>query len=229
MLRGLHKYNLKGLINGFVIPHSGRIKKIICESITFLDKDKLFENLINGIKKEYNKNLRISPIDELKTHFGKEDFKDDLLKEIFKKINFTYENKEEKESLFKIVKFKKRTEEERNEKSLIDRLITGRDPLPVLEKIYLIQKFTWEEVQLDRYDYIITVMKTLSNKTIPVNEGETINIEITTSFSAFLNEDLRESFISNMSTIDDILNITMIRLFGELNFNFTFLIELDPL
>ena len=229
ILRGLHKRNLKGIINGFVIPHSGRIKKIICESITFLDKDKLFENLINGINKEFPPGIRKSPIDELKKHFGKEDFKDDLLKEIFKKINFTYENKEKKESLFKIVKFYKRTEEERNDKSFLSKLLTGSKPLPVLEKIYLEKKFTWEEVQLNRYDYIITVMKTLSNKIIPVNEGETINIEITTSFSPFLDKDFSELIIRNMDSMDDIFNITMIRLLGELNFNFTFLIELDPL
>ena len=88
ILKGLYKHDLKGLINGFVMPHSGRIKKIICESLTFLDENKIIDKLIIN----FNQNQ----IKELKTHFGKEDFKSDLLKTIFNKINFTYENKEKK-------------------------------------------------------------------------------------------------------------------------------------
>ena len=90
---------LKGLINGFVMPHSGRIKKIICESVTYLQKNKLVDKLIN--------NLENSQVEILKTYFGKEDFKNDLLKEILNRINFTIENNEEKKTLFRIVKFKK--------------------------------------------------------------------------------------------------------------------------
>ena len=217
ILKGLYKFKLKGLINGFVMPHSGRIKKIICESLTFLDKNKIIDKLINN----FNQNQ----IKELKTHFGKEDFKNDLLKTIFNKINFTYENNEKKESLFNIVKFKKLTEEERNEPSLFG-LIKSKKP--VLQKRSIIEKFTWVEVELDRFDYIITIMKILNNETIPLNEGETINIQIITN-SIYYHTDLIDGFIDDIKTIDDILNLTVIRLLGELNFNFTFLIELDPL
>ena len=99
---------LKGLINGFVMPHSGRIKKIICESVTYLQKNKIIDKLIN--------NLENIQIENLKKHFGKEDFKNDLLKTILNKINFTIENNEEKETLFRIVKYKKYfTIEERKE------------------------------------------------------------------------------------------------------------------
>ena len=217
ILKGLYKFKLKGLINGFVMPHSGRIKKIICESLTFLDKNKIIDKLINN----FNQNQ----IKELKTHFGKEDFKNDLLKTIFNKINFTYENNEKKESLFNIVKFKKLTEEERNEPSLFG-LIKSKKP--VLQKRSIIEKFTWVEVELDRFDYIITIMKILNNETIPLNEGETINIQIISN-SIYYHTDLIDGFIDDIKTIDDILNLTVIRLLGELNFNFTFLIELDPL
>ena len=218
ILKGLYKFNLKGLINGFVMPHSGRIKKIICESLTFLDKNKIIDKLINN----FNQNQ----IKELKTHFGKEDFKNDLLKTIFNKINFTYENNEKKESLFNIVKFKKLTEEERNEPSLFGLLLNSKKP--VLQEKSIIEKFTWVEVELDRYDYIITIMKILNNETIPLNEGETINIQIISN-SIHYHTDLIDGFIDDIKTIDDILNLTVIRLLGELNFNFTFLIELDPL
>ena len=218
ILKGLYKFKLKGLINGFVMPHSGRIKKIICESLTFLDKNKIIDKLINN----FNQNQ----IKELKTHFGKEDFKNDLIKTIFNKINFTYENNEKKESLFNIVKFKKLTEEEKNEPSLFGLLLNSKKP--VLQEKSIIEKFTWVEVELDRYDYIITIMKILNNETIPLNEGETINIQIISN-SIHYHTDLIDGFIDDIKTIDDILNLTVIRLLGELNFNFTFLIELDPL
>ena len=220
ILKGLYKHDLKGLINGFVMPHSGRIKKIICESLTFLDENKIIDKLIIN----FNQNQ----IKELKTHFGKEDFKSDLLKTIFNKINFTYENKEKKESLFNIVKFKKRTEEERKDVSLIDKALFKANKLPILQDKSIIEKFTWEEVELDKFDYLITIMKILNNETIPLNEGDTINIQIISN-SIYYYTDLIDGFIDDIKTIDDIFNLTVIRLLGELNFNFTFLIELDPL
>ena len=220
ILKGLYQHKLKGLINGFVMPHSGRIKKIICESLTFLDENKIIDKLIN----KFNQNQ----IKELKRHFGKEDFKSDLLKTIFNKINFTYENKEKKESLFNIVKFKKLTEEERKDKSLLKKILTGSKPLPILKEESIIEKFTWVEVELDKYDYLITIMKILNNETIPLNEGDTINIQIISN-SIYYYTDLIDGFIDDIKTIDDIFNLTVIRLLGELNFNFTFLIELDPL
>ena len=220
ILKGLYKHDLKGLINGFVMPHSGRIKKIICESLTFLDENKIIDKLIIN----FNQNQ----IKELKTHFGKEDFKSDLLKTIFNKINFTYENNEKKESLFNIVKFKKLTEEERKDKSLLEKILTGSKPLPILQEETIIEKFTWVEIELDKYDYLITIMKILNNETIPLNEGDTINIQIISN-SIYYHTDLIDGFIDDIKTIDDIFNLTVIRLLGELNFNFTFLIELDPL
>ena len=220
ILKGLYKHDLKGLINGFVMPHSGRIKKIICESLTFLDENKIIDKLIIN----FNQNQ----IKELKTHFGKEDFKSDLLKTIFNKINFTYENKEKKESLFNIVKFKKRTEEERKDLSLLDKILFKANKLPILQDKSIIEKFTWVEVELDKFDYLITIMKILNNETIPLNEGDTINIQIISN-SIFYYTDLIDGFIDDIKTIDDIFNLTVIRLLGELNFNFTFLIELDPL
>ena len=90
---------LNGLISGFVMPHSGRIKKNICESVTYIEKNKIFDKLINLLKEEQ--------INELKKHFGKEDFKNDLLKKILHNFDFTNNNKEGK-TFFKIVKFDKK-------------------------------------------------------------------------------------------------------------------------
>ena len=212
----LLNHRIKGVINGFVMPHSGRIKKIISESLTFLDKNKIIDKLIN----KFNQNQ----IKELKRHFGKEDFKNDLLKTIFNKINFTHENNEKKESLFNIVKFKKiLTKEEENKPALFGLFNTN----PIIQADYVIKKFTWLEIEVDRNDYILTVMKTLNNETIPLNEGETINIRIISNNK--YQTDLIDDFIDDIKTIHDIFNLTIIRLLGELNFNFTFLIELDPL
>ena len=209
-------HRIKGVINGFVMPHSGRIKKIICESLTFLDKNKIIDKLIN----KFNQNQ----IKELKRHFGKEDFKNDLLKTIFNKINFTHENNEKKENLFNIVIFHKiLTKEEENKPSLFGLFNTN----PIIQADYVIKKFTWLEIGVDRNDYILTLMKTLNNETIPLNEGETINIRIITNNK--YQTDLIDDFIDDIKTIHDIFNLTIIRLLGELNFNFTFLIELDPL
>ena len=44
----LKLHETKGLINGFVMPHSGSIKKIICESVTYLDKNKIVDKLISN-------------------------------------------------------------------------------------------------------------------------------------------------------------------------------------
>ena len=216
ILKGAHndKYKIKGLINGFVMPHSGRIKKIICESLTFLDKNEIIDKLI--------KNFKFRHIEELEKHFGKKDFKNDLLKLILNKISFTYENNEKKEGLFEIVRFKKRKEGESEE------FLGFSYTLPILSEKTIISKFTWEEVEIEKNDYILTVMKTLNNETIPLNEGETINIQIISN-SIYYHTDLIDGFIDDIKTIDDIFNLTVIRLLGELNFNFTFLIELDPL
>ena len=100
--------------------------------------------------------------------------------------------------------------------------------LPILQDKSIIEKFTWVEVELDKFDYLITIMKILNNETIPLNEGDTINIQIISN-SIFYYTDLIDGFIDDIKTIDDIFNLTVIRLLGELNFNFTFLIELDPL
>ena len=200
------------------MPHSGRIKKIICESVTYLDKNKIIDKL--------NSNFLISQKNLLKKHFGKEDYKNDLLETILNKLNFTYENNEEKENIFKIVKFKKAfTEEERNRRVGIPFLFNVQASW--LNVSYPTRKFTWKGIEIERTKYILTIMKILNNETIPLNEGDTININIT-SFG-FNNRDYIRDFIRDKKTINEIINISTIRLMGEINFNFTFLIELDPL
>ena len=60
------KYKLNSIISGFVMPHSGRIKKIICEGVSFVEMDDIVDKVINLLNEEQ--------INELKKNFGK-DFK----------------------------------------------------------------------------------------------------------------------------------------------------------
>ena len=90
-------------MSGFVMPHSGRIKKIICEGLTNIDSDKMINNLINSLKEEQ--------INELKKHFGKEDFKYDLLEKFKNTVDFTTHKDDPLQKgkhFFEIVKISKR-------------------------------------------------------------------------------------------------------------------------
>ena len=49
----IEKYkDFKGSTTGFLIPHSGRIKKIIFEGLTFFDFDEFFKKQIEGLDGE---------------------------------------------------------------------------------------------------------------------------------------------------------------------------------
>ena len=79
--------HLKSLISGFVMPHSGRIRKFICEGLTYIDLNKMINELISSFNEEQ--------INKLKKYFGKENFKKDLLEKIKSTVDFTTdENKE---------------------------------------------------------------------------------------------------------------------------------------
>ena len=200
---------LKGLISGFVMPHPGRIKKIICESLTYINLYKLVNELINSFNEDQ--------INKLKKHFGKEDFKKDLLKKIRSTADFTNRSNEGK-TFFKIVKFKKifLGEEER---SFLETISFIPTLIRLIDSV-LIEKFKWKEFELLRLDEIRAIMKNLNHDNIPLEEGDTINIEIS---------DFQKDLFSEGDLLENILKTTVLRLFGSLNFNFTFLIELDPL
>ena len=64
-------------------------------------------------------------------------------------------------------------------------------------------------------------MKVLNDDdVIPLKEGDTINIRVL---------DFQQSIPEGISLMRSIANNTVLRLISSLNFNFTFLIELDPL
>ena len=96
--------HIKSLISGFVMPHSGRIRKIICEGLTYIDLNKMINELISSFNEKQ--------INELKKYFGKEDFKKDLLEKIKSTVDFTTDKNKERplqkgKTFFEIVKTEK--------------------------------------------------------------------------------------------------------------------------
>ena len=203
-------YVFKSLMYGFVMPHSGRIKKIICEGLTNIDTGRMINNLIKSLKEKQ--------INELKKHFGKEDFKNDLIEKLKNTVDFTThkdETLQKGKHFFEIVKISKRFYLE-GPPSLRNRFFKS----PTITKV-LIEKFEWVEIERIRSSKTIEVIsKILNHDNVPLDEGDTINIKIVDFQSdLFLEDDI----------LDNILKPVVIQLFSKINFNFTFLIELDPL
>ena len=95
----------KGLMSGFVMPHSGRIRKIVGEGLTVIDFDKMINKLIISLNEEQ--------INMLKLHFKKDDFKNDLIKKIKSTVIFTTKKNIDDpllkgKTFFEIVKLKKK-------------------------------------------------------------------------------------------------------------------------
>ena len=193
-----------GLPFGFVMPHSGHIKKIIFECLTYIEFDQYFDNL--------DKVLNKKQINELENYYGKWNFKEELLKDI-KKVNFsTYKDIKKGDPLpkgktfFKIVKIEKI--EDNNNNDSYDGKIRYYDVVEEFENVEYTKSNYWNKMD--------TFTRFTNHDIIPLKEGDTINIRVSDLFS-------RDGILV------DILKKDVIRLFGILTFNFTFLIELDPL
>ena len=201
-------------MSGFVMPHSGRIKKIICEGLTYIKSEEIINELINSLNEEQ--------IKKLKKHFGKEDFKKDLLEKIKSTVDFsTNRNRDEPlqkgKTFFEIVKLEKNYY---SKPTILNYLLN-----PAITTHVIIEKFEWIEVEdLRGVRNINAIMKILSygigTRHRNFKEGDTLNIRIS---------DFQKDLFSEGDLLENILKPTVIRLFGSLNFNFTFLIELDPL
>ena len=188
----------RGLPFGFVMPHSGRIKKIIFECLTYIEN-------VNKIVDELDKVLNKEQIEKLEDYYGKFNFKEELLKDI-KKVRFTtFGNIKKGKTYFKIVKIRKQKRILDYDK--IEISIRDYDIVEEFENIELVKSNYWNKID--------TFSKSTNHDIIPLDEGDTINICV------------RDIFSNDI--LVDILKKDVIRLFGETNFNFTFLIELDPL
>ena len=219
---------IKSIISGFVMPHPGYIKKIIGEGLTFIEPNEVVNKVINLLNR--------NEINELKKHFGKEDFKNDLLEKIKTDIVFKerLENSEIPQytgkTFFEIVRIEKNFTGEKNKfllwKYTPDKLVDFR----------FISNFEWLEVNISDYAFsddikgIRVIMKIINkgeaderfirNKEDKFKEGDVLNIRIS---------DFKKNLFTEDNILDNVLKTTVIFLLGILNFNFTFLIELDPL
>ena len=186
------------------MPHSGHIKKIIFECLTYIDFDQLFDKLDKVLNKEQ--------IKELENYYGKWNFKEELLKDI-KKVNFsTYKDIKKGDPLPKGKTFFKIEKFEKIEDNFVNDSSDGK-----IRNYYIVEEF--ENVEFTKSNYwnrMDTFTKFTNYDIIPLKEGDTINIRVSDLFS-------RDGILV------DILKKDVIRLFGILTFNFTFLIELDPL
>ena len=226
--------DLKGSITGFVMPHSGRIKKIICEVLTFRsvrDIIKFYFDLLTNYKE---KKLQLSDFRILKN----QNYKDieDILKKGFedflnkqnehsKNILETYKETDYSELLtmnlkpdLQIVKFEKNLKSE------------YYDTYPNYKHPEIITSVLTEEMESKILIFMISFLgngvieRRTSKHNFTLSEGDVINIKTKIVESPFLNiniDDLTgEDYVSYK--FDDFVKT-------GLNYNFTFLIELDPL
>ena len=216
--------DLKGSISGFIMPHSGHLKKIICENLLYRSLDDIVEftfNFISDHKKEIQ--LNDIPFLEKAGYVDIEDVLkkgiDELKKIIEKEEDFAGENKTilETNNLkkidFQIVKF---------EKSLNSKDYLTEETLPKIISSVLLERM--EEKLLIFKKKMVglgAISRFSKNDYITLSEGDVINIK--TSYEEeripLLNRDMERLY---KITFENFIR-------KGLNYNFTFLIELDPL
>ena len=218
--------DLKGSITGFIMPHSGHIKKIICETLLFRSFENIAEFFFNLITK-HKKDLQLNDL-PLKKDLGYVDIEDFLKKGIdeFKKNLVESAGLKENKTIlnfygtgpfeFELVKFEKSFDEE-------DYLGTfGK--LPKIISSVLIDKMETKVIQFNKKNVGLGgITRHLNKDYLPLSEGDVINIKTKYSYqeSGFpLNIGDNKRFLQNK--FDNFIT-------AGLNFNFTFLIELDPL
>ena len=218
--------DLKGSITGFIMPHSGHIKKIICETLLFRSLENTAEFFFNLVTK-HKKDLQFSDL-SLEKDFGYVDIEDFLKKgidEFKKKLGESDGLKDTKTILdffgagpfeFELVKFEKSFDEE-------DYLGTiGK--LPKIISSVLIDKMETKVINFNKKNVGVGgIIRHLNKDYLPLSEGDVINIKTKYSFqeSGFpLNSGDNKRFLRNK--FNNFIT-------AGLNFNFTFLIELDPL
>ena len=223
--------DFKGSITGFVMPHSGHIKKIICESLLYKSIEEVAEFLFNLIS-NHKKDLQLSDIpfitdfnfkyvdieDFLKK--GIDDFKKKIIEtkdDIFLKRDKTFLEIDTINVNFQIVKF---------EKSFDSKDYPTR--IGILPKI--ISSVLIEEMKINilkfekKFVGIGEIQRITNNKDyFTLSEGDVINIKTIDNFE-------KETFPLNRGDNRRFLKGKLRNFFNTgFNYNFTFLIELDPL
>ena len=218
--------NLKGLLSGFVMPHSGRIRKTICEGLAYVNLDTIFDDIINSLSED--------EINNLKVLYKKEDFKYDFSRDVkYFKFNIYSENPiQNKVSFFEIVKLEKLFDKPKR------RVLSYLDTTKRIYQSVLLEKFDWIQIERHRVqrpdiNQVKLVMQISNNETLGLlQKGDTINIKISDfQKDLFSEKDLftEKDLFSNNIFRNNMLKPAIMHLFSILNFNFTFLIEIDPL
>ena len=214
---------LKGLITGFVMPHSGYIRKTICEGLAYINLNTAADDIINSLSE--------NDINSLKLYYRKDDFKNNFIDDLQNRVKFSiFSNKpiQNEKSFFEIVKIDKKFREIlklNSGNAFADIFAAFLDSDLIVARV-LIEKFDWVQVvatneKIQGIHEVRLVMQISNNdKTKYIKKGDTINILI---------PDFPDDLFLEKNVLNDILKPAVMVLFSKLNFNFTFLIELDPL
>ena len=204
------------------MPHPGYIKKTICEGVAYINLNTAVGNIINSLNE--------NDINKLKLHYKKEDFKNDFSNELKNILSFNVYSDEpihnKQNSFFEIIKIDKKYHNFIPAGSYTPDEYERLKNLPRVIKTVLIQKFILIQVEVSREETqeiheVRLVMQISSNDKVRLDEGETLNIRISN-----FPDDL---FSDNQRIPSNVFKPAVMVLFSKLNFNFTFLIELDPL
>ena len=215
--------DLKGSFTGFLMPQSGYIRKIICERLVFKSYEKIAEDIFDLVSKGKDLQYGNEPI--LFNALGYVDREDFLKKgvEEFRKKFYDLQNLR-KDILnviffnsstfgFEIVKFEKSFREEG--------YYIGEQP-EIISSV-LIDKVAGRRLTFNKKNVGIGVIGiTLNKVNLSLSEGDVINIK-----SAVNTKDI---FFTRVNGGKNFLaNDLFVSVFDNFNYNFTFLIELDPL
>ena len=216
--------DFKGSITGFVIPHSGHIKKIICETLLYRSLENIANFILDFIT-EHKKDVQLSDITILEKA-GYVDIEDVLKKGIDElKKNLEKENENEGDtflktldnvkSIFQIVKFEKSFNPN-------DYLTVGA--LPKIISSVLIENIDIKALGFNNKTVGVGgITRHLNNDYIPLSEEDVINIKTNYSHE-------ERTLLIDGRNMSEIFSLKFDNFINKvLNHNFTFLIELDPL
>ena len=212
--------DFKGLFTGFIMPHSGYIRKNICEIAMFTS----IENYINFIFNFFSNYKEAEITDFL--FLEKTDYVS--IEDVLKKGIDEFKKTAEKENIFggetetklldgelpfKIVKFEKSLNPEN--------YLTKETPLKILTSVLIdslnVKSLRFTQKMIGSGSFF----RSIENHNIFISEGDTINIKSnieTKKIKPPINN-IKEIFDTELSNF----------IFFNTNYNFTFLIELDPL
>ena len=217
---GLYE-DFKGSITGFVMPHSGHLKKIICEGLVFISIDNITDFIFNFIT-DHKKELKLSDIDLLEkaTYLDIEDVLKKGKVELKKRMENIYGENEISldtvkniEIQFQIVKF---------EKSFNSKDYLTVEKLPKIISSVLLELMDFKGIRFKKKMVGFGgILRFTKNDYFTLSEGDVINIKT-------IYEDERIPLLIRDKKMDELFEITFKKFLNKgFNFNFTFLIELD--